>query len=292
MTAASAHTSHSVMLAWRFIETPVPVSIGDPTGRRATSASSARRSADGHAGDRRGRRGVERLDRGAEPADAALVGARRAGTRRRRPARRASRTRWATRNASLPGARRHVEIGVAGALRAPGVDHRDASAAGPQVAEVSEGVGHHHPVPVRHDGVDTDGQQQLGVVEVGLELQLDASHQLWDEELRRAVDAQRAVALVAAEVAHEALGERVAGGVERPARAGVVGDHLRTVLVDERCDAGGDVVERFVPGARHEHPVATHERGGPDGRDDHGTCRRRDPWSTCIPGTTDRRGRR
>ncbi len=87
-------------------------------------------------------------------------------TRRRNssspPRRSASRTRWARIERVGAGTRREVEVGVAGALGAPRVDHDDASAAGTQVAEVTERVRHHHAVAVRHDGVHADGQQQLG----------------------------------------------------------------------------------------------------------------------------------
>ena len=125
---------------------------------------------------------------------------------------------------------------------------------------MTEWVRHHHPVAVRDDRVHPDRQQQLGALEVGLELQLHAGHQLRHEELRRAVDAQRAVALVAAQVAHEPLGQRVARWIERPASAGVVGDDVRAVVGDEGLQAHGDVVQRLVPRARHELAVTANER--------------------------------
>ena len=173
-----------------------------------------------------------------------------------------------------------------GALGAPRVDHHDPSAAVAEVAEVTERVRQHHAVAVRDDGVHADGQQQLGAREVRLELQLHAGHQLRHEELRWAIDAQRAVALVAAQVAHERLGQGIARWIERPASAGVVGNDVRAVVGDQGPEAHGNVIQRLVPRARHELAVASNERhgrGDPDGR---GTPRRRDPWSTCIRQTT------
>ncbi len=201
----------------------------------------------------------ERLDGPGEPAQALGVGARRE-VRGVAPTVQRLTDESGEHEHVGPRSRCEVEIGMAGALRTPGIDDDDVAAAGAHGAQVAERVGDHHPVAVGHDGVHADGQQQVGVRQVGLELQLHAGHQLRHEELRRAVDAQRAVALAATEVAHERLGHGIARRVQRAARAGVVGDDVWPVLGDERRQAGGDVVERVVPRARHQLAAAADER--------------------------------
>jgi hypothetical protein len=160
------------------------------------------------------------------------------------------------------GARRggDVEVGVVGRLGAPGIDDDQLRTARPQVAEVPEGIGHHQPVPVGDHGVDPDGEQQIRRRQVRGELQLHAGDELGHEELARAVDAQRAVHRRRAERPEEALGEGVAGRVERAAGAGVAGDRGRAVLGHDGRQAGGDVVERFVPRRRRQLAVDAGQR--------------------------------
>ena len=147
------------------------------------------------------------------------------------------------------GQRRDVVVGERRGLGAPRVEHPDLAAARPEVAQPHDRVGERGAVPVRHDRVAADHEQQARAFRIPNRVQVwRAAHQLGGAERRRVVDRDRRVALARPQHREQPVGRHPPVDVVREPGAEVRADRVRPVLGDHVGEARAQVVERDVPG--------------------------------------------